>query len=248
MLLSFLWLTLFTNKNRYGLQCRSVIGKSLKKACAQSTDSKSPYGITCIVSSLDKNFLVPVGGSVVYGPRAAIINEIGKCYPGRGPGQHVVNLLVTFLEMGMSGYTGLLDRRESMLEKFRLNLDTVARKFGERSLNTYGTNTISYGMTLRGLDGEHAGLLGSMLFKRCVSGTRVVVCRRDGDEIELARKAVCGEDFGEYGSSCSDVNGYGCSYLTAACAIGMREEEVDVFMERLEAALTEVLKKMAKKK
>ena len=100
----------------------------------------------------------------------------------------------------------------------------------------FAQNTISYGMTLRGLDAEHAGLLGSMLFKRCVSGTRVVVCEQE-------RKAVCGLAFAEYGSSCSNAGGYGCSYLTAACAIGMREEEIDLFFARLEAAMTEAIKK-----
>ena len=122
----------------YGLQCQSVIQKLLKKACAQATDRRSPYGVTCVVSSLDKNFLVPVGGSVVYGPQSAIIKEVGKCYPGRGQGQHVVNLLVTLLEMGLEGYTMLLSDRESRLARFRNGIDAIARKFGERGIRTFG--------------------------------------------------------------------------------------------------------------
>ena len=53
------------------------------------------------MSSLDKNFMVPVGGCLVYGPNKQIVDGIGKSYPGRGQGAHVVNLLVTLLAMGM---------------------------------------------------------------------------------------------------------------------------------------------------
>tara|TARA_B110000971_G_C19634902_1_gene330838 strand:- start:33 stop:446 length:414 start_codon:yes stop_codon:yes gene_type:complete len=132
-----------------------------------------------------------------------------------------------------------------MLETFVGGLSAVATKHGERLLRT-GGNSISYAISLRSLDKERAGLLGSMLFKRCVSGTRVVVCGNeveDGKEGEIGKKEVCGIEFVEYGSSCSDGRGYGCSYLTAACAIGMREEEIGVFLERLDLCLAEAKKK-----
>ena len=55
-----------------------------------------------------------------------------------------------------------------------------------------------------------------MPFSRCVSGTRVVP--RGG------AKTVCGIHFDGFGSS---ANGYPHSYLTAACAIGLGQDEVE---------------------
>jgi O-phospho-L-seryl-tRNASec:L-selenocysteinyl-tRNA synthase len=74
--------------------------------------------------------------------------------------------------------------------------------------------------------------LGSMLFSRCVSGTRVVprhVTRTIGTHV-----------FGGFGSSCND---YPHAYLTAACALGLGEAEMHEFFDRLEKTLREFKKK-----
>ena len=70
--------------------------------------------------------------------------------------------------------------------------------------------------------------LGSMLFARCVSGTRVV-----------ARGAVTSigpHRFVGYGSS---VDAYPCAYLSAAGALGVTRGDVDAFIERLDGCLGE---------
>jgi O-phospho-L-seryl-tRNASec:L-selenocysteinyl-tRNA synthase len=77
-----------------------------------------------------------------------------------------------------------------------------------------------------GAPGGAATYLGSMLFSRGVSGTRVVA---PGE-----RRAVGPLSFVGYGASCDD---YGCAYLTAAAGIGMTEADVDDFAERLESTI-----------
>ena len=79
-----------------------------------------------------------------------------------------------------------------------------------------------------GAPGGAATYLGSMLFSRGVSGTRVVA---PGE-----RRAVGPLSFVGYGASCDD---YGCAYLTAAAGIGMTEADVDDFAERLESTIRE---------
>jgi len=52
------------------------------------------------------------------------------------------------------------------------NLKLVAEKYGEKVLETSKGNNISIAVTCNGI--EHPTELGSWLFKRSVSGTRVV--------------------------------------------------------------------------
>ncbi|CAB9519879.1 Sep (O-phosphoserine) tRNA Sec (Selenocysteine) tRNA synthase [Seminavis robusta] len=88
----------------------------------------------------------------------------------------------------MNGYKGILaKRRQEMLQTFPMRLEQVATKYGKWILNC-PTNTISFGVTLdnpvparKDEDREDAYLrardisaFGSMLFSRCVSGTRVM--------------------------------------------------------------------------
>lgn len=68
--------------------------------------------------------------------------------------------------------------------------------------------------------------LGSMLFTRCVSGTRVVPHGQ--------HKSVGGVDFTGYGAS---VTGYPHDYLTAACAVGLSVAELDEFLLRLDKTI-----------
>lgn len=71
-----------------------------------------------------------------------------------------------------------------------------------------------------------AAFLGSMLFIRCVSGTRVVPRGQ--------AKTVAGVDFTGYGAS---VTGYPHDYLTAACAVGLSAPELAEFSSRLDKAI-----------
>ena len=78
--------------------------------------------------------------------------------------------------------------------------------------------------------------LGSMLFTRNVSGTRVV---KPGKT-----QKISGFEFDGYGSS---TDAYPCAYMTAACSIGVTREEVDLFFARLDKTMAEFQKKRSKK-
>ena len=192
------------------------------------------------------------GGALVLAPQKAIVEGVGKMYAGRASSSPIVDLFITLLSMGMNGYKRLLEARQEVLKTFPLRLNAVAEKYGERILNC-PTNTISFGVTLDKLarprreeeSEDDAAYLkevekdisqfGSMLFSRCVSGTRVVPraqSKKMGDHVFLG-----------FGSSVKD---YKHAYMTAACAIGLTEEELDEFFIRLDKAFQEKVK-LAKK-
>ncbi len=64
--------------------------------------------------------------------------------------------------------------------------------------------------------------LGSKLFSKCVSGTRVIARHKS--------QKVAGYSFDGYGSHCDD---YGATYLTAAAALGTSMDDVQEFLRRL---------------
>jgi O-phospho-L-seryl-tRNASec:L-selenocysteinyl-tRNA synthase len=198
------------------------------------------------VCSTDKNFLVPVGGAIVMSPNAELIKNVGKVYAGRASSDPVLDLFITLLSMGLSGYTRLLKEREEMLVDFRIRLSEIAEKHGERLLES-PSNTISLGITLDSLVrpqnndeseedylkavSKQISYFGSMLFKRCVSGTRVVP---RGEE-----KQMGGATFVGFGSS---TDFYPHAYMTAACAIGVSRNEVTEFFSRLDKTMKEAKK------
>ncbi|CAM9320260.1 unnamed protein product, partial [Hapterophycus canaliculatus] len=224
--------------NAYGVQCA--------KTCRLINRAMAVGRVDAVVQSTDKNFLVPVGGAVVCGPDSAFIEQVGKSYAGRASAGPCLDLFVTLLSMGEEGWKRLLAEREALVEPFRRRLRGVAEKNGERLLESDG-NTISFAVTLDTLvrqvrsDSHNrddagsasaaagapgAAFFGSMLFTRCVSGTRVVPRGQ--------RKSVGGIDFDGYGAS---VTGYPHDYLTAACAVGLSVAELDEFLLRLDKAL-----------
>ena len=221
--------------NAYGLQCAQT-SKLINRACVVGR-------VDAIVCSMDKNFLVPVGGAIVVSPSKTVIKDIGKIYAGRASASPIMDLFITLLSMGLKGYTRLLDERNKKLETFPLRLEGIAKKHGERLLVCPG-NTISFGVTLDGLarpkqENETSGdytksvakeisSFGAILFSRCVSGTRVVPRAQDttiGDYM-----------FEGFGSSTSN---FPHAYMTAACAIGVTAAEVTEFCTRLDKALTD---------
>ncbi len=152
--------------------------------------------------------------------------------------------------MGLNGYKRLLSERKAMLTSFKLQLDQVACKYGERILEC-PSNTISFGITLDQLArdkrdeesqdeylkvvAKDVSYFGAMLFQRCVSGTRVVPRNET--------KEIGGQIFHGYGSS---VEEYPHAYMTAACAIGVSRAEVKEFFLRLDKTLKEFKAKASK--
>ena len=222
--------------NAYGLQC-PYICKLINRACAIGR-------VDAIVQSTDKNFMVPVGGAIVLSPNESVVKSIGKVYPGRASSAPVQDLFITLVSMGLNGYKELLENRMKLITKFQEGLSQICDRYGERLLQC-PSNSISFGMTLNQLHNfapsddttekngvEYISYFGSMLFTRCISGTRVVSRGQ--------KKNINNIEFQGFGSSTED---YPDSYLTAACAIGLSEDELDAYLLRLERSLKEYHKK-----
>jgi O-phospho-L-seryl-tRNASec:L-selenocysteinyl-tRNA synthase len=62
------------------------------------TESIKKGRIDALISSTDKNFMVPVGGSIIYsGKKKDLVEKINKIYPGRASGGPTVDLFITYL-------------------------------------------------------------------------------------------------------------------------------------------------------
>ncbi|GFO47620.1 O-phosphoseryl-tRNA(sec) selenium transferase [Plakobranchus ocellatus] len=123
--------------NAYGLQ---------SSKCTHLLQQAAHIGsVNAFVQWLNKNFMVPVGGSIIAGFDKDFINEIGKTYPGRASATPSVDLFITLLSLGANGYQQLLDERKEMYAYLASALEKCAGKFGERRLNTKN-NPISQGI------------------------------------------------------------------------------------------------------
>ena len=65
------------------------------------------------MSSTDKNFMVPVGGSAIYSSKKKdLIDKINKFYPGRASGGPTLDLFITYLQMGAKTMKQLVKERK----------------------------------------------------------------------------------------------------------------------------------------
>ena len=251
--------------NAYGLQCAKT-SKLINRACTVgrvdavvcSTDKNFLVPVGELLVGSSRSYSVQyclhffrTGGAIVTSPKEDVIKTVGKMYAGRASSAPVVDLFITLLSMGLDGYKKLLEDRMASLGPFRTKLAAIAEKHGEKLLDC-PSNTISLGITLDSLarprqpDETEAEYLkavsadisyfGSMLFNRCVSGTRVVP--------RAQTKAMAGQEFVGFGSSTED---YPHAYMTAACAIGVSPGEIEEFFSRLEKGLKEFKAKQAKR-
>ncbi|ESN99143.1 hypothetical protein HELRODRAFT_107172 [Helobdella robusta] len=182
--------------------------------------------VDVIVQSTDKNFLVPVGGSVIASYEDDVIRRISSMYPGRASASSHLDLLITFLQVGLSQFKNLLRERKEMFEYLKSKLNSCAAQHNERVLNS-PNNKISIAMSLSNFNHESVTYIGSMLFTRHVSGVRVIA-RHTESKVE-------DHSFIGFGSS---HDNYPSSYLTAAAALGITKADVDLFIERLHSVLT----------
>ncbi|XP_049591774.1 O-phosphoseryl-tRNA(Sec) selenium transferase [Syngnathus scovelli] len=184
--------------------------------------------IDAFVQSLDKNFMVPVGGAVIAGFDEAFVQEISKTYPGRASASPSLDLLITLLTLGSSGYKKLLADRKEIYAFLAEELKKLASAHGERLLHT-PHNPISLAMSL---DGLRAGCdqaptqLGAMLFTRQVSGARVVPLGKEQN--------IGGHTFRGF---MSHSESYPCPYLNAAAAVGITRDDVALCIKRLDKCL-----------
>ncbi|XP_034757172.1 O-phosphoseryl-tRNA(Sec) selenium transferase isoform X2 [Etheostoma cragini] len=184
--------------------------------------------IDAFVQSLDKNFMVPVGGAIIAGFDESFIQEISKTYPGRASASPSLDVLITLLTLGASGYKKLLSERKEMYLFLAQELKSLASAHGERLLHT-PHNPISLAMSLDGLQADSdkaVTQLGSMLFTRQVSGARVIALGKE--------QTISGHTFRGF---MSHSEAYPSPYLNAASAVGITREDVTLCIKRLDKCL-----------
>ena len=169
------------------------------------------------------------------GPDAGFVEAVSKMYPGRASNTPTVDLFVTFLTLGSSGFKKLLEERRGHFQYLREQVTALAKSHGTRVLET-PHNDISIGISLAPLASEtnpgDITFLGSMLFSRCVSGSRVVPVHKT--------EAILGHEFRGF---MAHIEGYPAPYLTVAAALGVTREEIDTFISRADKALSTFVKK-----
>lgn len=86
--------------NAYGVQ---------SSKCMHLIQEASRIGrVDAFVQSTDKNFMVPVGGSIIAGFDREFMDRIGQTYPGRASASPSIDLFITLLSLGSKGYKNLL--------------------------------------------------------------------------------------------------------------------------------------------
>ena len=112
--------------------------------------------------------MVPVGGAIIAGFDKELIDNIGQTYPGRlsfichcgsflplrdfhplcisgrASATPSIDLMITLLSLGASGFKDLLRQRKDNYQYLKEEVSKVAVKFGERVLTT-PQNPISIG-------------------------------------------------------------------------------------------------------
>ena len=189
--------------NAYGLQC--------SKCCHLINQALRVGRVDLVVQSTDKNFGVPVGGSVLFGPLAERANRL---YPGRASMSPILDLLITLLELGSKGFTALIKERKENFAYLASELATVERL----RVLSIPKNQISLAIVS---DREPTidDQLGADLFLRNVSGGRVFV--RSDKPKSFDENIPPLVNFG-----CHSTNPVADQYLNAACAIGTTKSKI----------------------
>lgn len=227
-----------------GLQSKAT-AKLLNRACTVGR-------VDVVVQSTDKNFMVPVGGAIICSPNAAIVENISKSYAGRASMDPILDVFITLLSMGEDGLKQLLNERERCFDILKDELkslstytyaapstNTAVESNGLMRCNVINSpdNPISIAVEFHAdmdaspkdsVSGFDINSIGSMLFYNCISGTRVISSTTKATKIG-------GYTFLNWGSHTNEYSGL--PYLTAACAIGMNEDEITAFIANFKKVL-----------
>jgi O-phospho-L-seryl-tRNASec:L-selenocysteinyl-tRNA synthase len=109
--------------NAYGLYCTKI--------CDMLNQSNKKGKVDLVVSSTDKNFLVPIGGALIYSANAELVNKVAKNYPGRASISPILDVFVSFLEIGKNKYIELIKERKAKYNVLWSRMENVAKKFNE---------------------------------------------------------------------------------------------------------------------
>jgi O-phospho-L-seryl-tRNASec:L-selenocysteinyl-tRNA synthase len=193
--------------NAYGVQSRQIM-----KLIRGAIDAGR---VDAVVQSTDKNFLTPVGGSIIASPSPRFGEKVSEMYAGRASAAPINQFLAAILSLGINGYEMLRDEQERnhvLLEEY---LKKVAEKHDERLLNVF--NPIAAAMTLTN---HEAKKVGYNMYALRVTGPRV---------LEETDFGVC-------------CKSYHSPYITINAAIGSTEKDIQSATSRLDKALKQAKK------
>ncbi|MGD9395361.1 MAG: O-phosphoseryl-tRNA(Sec) selenium transferase [Candidatus Thorarchaeota archaeon] len=177
--------------NAYGVQSERTMSEIRSAADAGRVDA--------VVQSSDKNFLSPVGASIIVSPSKDFIEQVMETYAGRASAAPVVQTLAALLALGMENYKDLRQQQTENLALLHEKLNEIAKKLNQRVLSVW--NPVAYALTMDGLDVKE---IGARLYNARVTGPRAV-------------------EKGAYGSSSDN---YPHSYLVMNAAIGASKNDV----------------------
>jgi O-phospho-L-seryl-tRNASec:L-selenocysteinyl-tRNA synthase len=184
--------------NAYGVQSEKIMSEIRAAADAGRVDA--------VVQSSDKNFLSPVGASIIVSPSKEFIEQIADTYPGRASAAPVVQTLAAMLALGLNNYKNLQRQQAENKELLYKKLNEIAEKIGQRVLSVW--NPVAYALTMDGLDVKE---IGARLYNERVTGPRAI-------------------EKGAYGSSSDN---YPYSYLVMNAAIGASKNDVETATNKL---------------
>ena len=184
--------------NAYGVQSEKIMSEIRAAADAGRVDA--------VVQSSDKNFLSPVGASIIVSPSKEFIEQIADTYPGRASAAPVVQTLAAMLALGLNNYKDLQRQQTENKELLHEKLNEIADKLGQRVLSVW--NPVAYAITMDGLDVTE---IGARLYNARVTGPRAI-------------------EKGAYGSSSDN---YPHSYLVMNAAIGASKNDVETATNKL---------------
>ncbi|MFO7797303.1 MAG: O-phosphoseryl-tRNA(Sec) selenium transferase [Promethearchaeati archaeon] len=198
--------------NAYGVQSPEWMGLIRSAIDAGKVDA--------VIQSTDKNFLTPVGASLIASPDKEKIEKISKTYAGRASASPVVNFLISMLSLGKNGYEKLIKDQQENRKFLEQKLNILAEKINERVMNIF--NPVAVSMTLNHLKKDELYALGGALYNLRVTGPRVY---------DPSQK--------EFGT-CTE--GYPTPYIVMNAAIGSKKEHINTAIERLEKAYNQITK------
>jgi len=178
--------------NAYGVQSKEIMSRIRSAIDAGRVDA--------VVQSSDKNFLSPVGASIVVSPKPEIVEIVSESYAGRASAAPIIQTLAALLALGLDNYRELQTQQSDNMKLLRERLREIAESIDQRVLDV--ENPIACAMTMDNIDVEE---LGARLYNERVTGPRAV--KRDS-----------------FGSS---IDSYPHNYLVMNAAIGVRKIDVE---------------------
>jgi O-phospho-L-seryl-tRNASec:L-selenocysteinyl-tRNA synthase len=184
--------------NAYGVQSSKMMATVSSAIDAGRVDA--------VVQSSDKNFLSPVGASVVVAPEEKTIDQISETYAGRATAAPIVQTFVALLSLGLTRYNKLQKQQVENKKQLQASLSELAQSTEQRVLDV--DNIVACAITMNNLDVRD---IGAKLYNLRVTGPRAV----------------------EKGGFGSCINEYPHSYLVMNAAIGATKNDIEVATAKL---------------